>query len=290
MSWQNISPAEYDGLQRFLADSIGLILGEGREYLVTARLRPIMSEYGFSTIWALLKGLESGQPPALRALVIDAMTTQETSWLRDRYPFQALARIMLPSLIGQPRVRIWSAACATGQETYSIAMTVETFKQDLPAAMAVEILGTDISPQAIAMATRGCYPASLPLRGLDPVLTKRFFQLRDDCWEVAVNLREMVRFRIHNLLDSYAPLGRFDIIFCRNSLIYFALDTRCDILRKIGQVLKPGGFLMLGGSESIANCPVELTMHKTEGGVYYRKQERTTVVGHERNNRPALSG
>jgi len=275
LSQASINPTDYRALQDFLKKAIGLALGDNRQYLVETRLRPLLSEYRLDGFGELLEGLRNGQPQALREHVIEAMTTQETSWLRDRYPFVTLEQTILPSLDHRKRLRIWSAACSTGQEAYSIAMIIHGLKQARPCRLQsnVDILATDVSQNAIKEAIHGCYPKTALTRGLSTEQIQRYFRAAGDCWQVSPQLRGYIRFQVHNLLNSYALLGRFDVIFCRNTLIYFEQSMRCDILRRIAQTLTPGGFLILGGSESVGECAPELAMAKTAGGVYYHKRE-----------------
>ncbi len=272
----SLSQDDYDALKAFLASAIGLVLGDNRQYLVATRLQSLLTEFGFASVTELVEGLRTNRPSSLRERVIDAMTTKETSWFRDRYPFTALAGEMLPTLTGKPRVRIWSAACATGQEAYSIAMLLHDRPSSELGFMAkrVEILASDIAASVIDYARRGCYSKSSLDRGLPLRYIDRYFLSTGDCWQVKPILRNAVQFRVHNLLQSFALLGRFEIIFCRNALIYFALPTRCDIVRRFCQILNPGGYLVLGGSESLSGCDTELIMQRTAGGVYYRKPLR----------------
>jgi len=266
---------EFEAFRRFLSESCGIELGPQKTYLIRSRLGPLLRERGYGSLGALLRDLESGRVRGLRERVIEAMTTNETSWFRDRYPFDLLEREILPGLAaGRPaRIRMWSAACSTGQEPYSMSMVVAELAQRRPGLLPeVEILGTDISPAVLEAARAGVYDESAVARGLSPERLRRHFERVPGGWAVRDHVRRRVRFRLLNLLDSYALLGRFHVIFCRNVLIYFSPDRRVDILTRMARALEPDGALVLGSSESIpAEAQGLYRAVRVGGGLYYRR-------------------
>lgn len=269
-----IKNEHYELFRRFLEKSCGIVLGDNKQYLVASRLSRLMGEQGVSDLGVLVARLERpGQEP-LRARVIDAMTTNETQWFRDIYPFATLQGQLLPEFQGRGGgLRIWSAGCSSGQEPYSISMAVEEFR-DRSRNIDVQIVGTDISPQMIERARAAQYVANEIRRGLTPERQQRFFWTVDaDTWQLRPEPVRRVSFHQHNLLDSFSVLGRFDIIFCRNVLIYFSLTSREDIIRRMARALNPGGYLVVGASESLSRNLAEFEMVRCQPGVVYRRRE-----------------
>jgi chemotaxis protein methyltransferase CheR len=212
----------------------------------------------------------------LRQRIMDAMTTNETSWFRDVYPFDILKEMLLPEIAKkQPsQIRIWSAACSTGQEPYSLSMMVQEYLMSKPGSLpanAVQIIGTDISPRVLEVAKSGVYEGIAVSRGLPQERKNRFFQdTGDGGWEVSSGIKQRVSFRELNLMQNYTLLGRFDIIYCRNVLIYFSTELKRDILGRMAKCLNPGGYLVLGGSESISNYSDEFNLIRWRNGVIYQ--------------------
>lgn len=271
MAANAIDPEHYDRFRRFLERSCGIVLGSNKQYLVASRLAQLMQRQGVRDLGELVQRLEGSGGQALRSAVIDAMTTNETQWFRDTYPFEVLEAHLLPAL-DRPRIRIWSAACSSGQEAFSLSMAVQEYR-DRGHGVEASILGTDISPRMIERARAGCYSASEIRRGLSPERQRRFFVAVDaDTWRVRPEVSRSVSFRQHNLLESYSLLGSFEIIFCRNVLIYFALDARQDILHRMAQCLVPGGYLVLGASESLPRQLDAFELVRTPQGVAYRRR------------------
>ncbi|GAA3979763.1 protein-glutamate O-methyltransferase CheR [Allohahella marinimesophila] len=287
---------EYDVFRQFLERSSGIVLGDNKQYLVASRLRRILIETGVSSLTELVRRIDVRHPLPLREAVIDAMTTNETLWFRDMHPFNNLREHILPQCFGlEPMgtarstrtgpssgsisqmaskpLRIWSAACSTGQEPYSIAMTIEQFRQHQGAdRLNAKIVATDLSARVLDNAKEGRYDQLALGRGLDQTILNQFFVDRGaGTWEVAPKLKTMVEFRILNLLDSFSGLGQFDLIFCRNVLIYFAGPVKTDILQRMHAVLKPGGFLMLGASESPGSLSDKFKMTRFNPGIAYQR-------------------
>ncbi len=268
-----INADQYARISRLLEERAGIRLGPGKEYLVVSRLGAVRREYDMPDFEHMLRALESGTPRALVASVIDAMTTNETFWFRDPTHYEILVRDLLPAL-GGDRVRIWSAAASTGQEAYSIAISIQdaVAAGRLPAGLSAEILGTDISPSALRQAESARYCGMSAVRGLSPEQRQRYFVGKDDCIELQPRYRRNIRFREFNLLDSYALLGRFDVIFCRNVLIYFSPERKRDILERFAQVLNPGGGLFLGSTESMNGHEDLFEMQRYGTGLVYRRR------------------
>ena len=273
----SIKPAEYQAFQDFLQQACGILLGSGKEYLVTSRLNGLMLESGIDSLAGLLEQLRSPGKGGLKVRVIDAMTTNETFWFRDIGHFNLLKEKILPS-IGQKldrSIRIWSAACSSGQEPYNLSMTVEEYANSARSAhkRPVEILATDISTRVLEQARTGVYCGIATDRGLTPEQSRRFFVAKQDCLEVRPEVRQRVRFRELNLTSSYESLGRFDVIFCRNVLIYFSNDLKRDIINRMARALNPGGHLFLGSTESINQLSDRFEMLVGSGCISYRLKD-----------------
>lgn len=270
-----ISPADYEAFKQFLQDACGILLGENKQYLVKSRLRSILAEQKLSTLGELVDRLKRQSRGPLRETVIDAMTTNETLWFRDMHPFRILQQQLLPELARKKTaqtLRIWSAACSTGQEPYSIAMVIDEFRQANPGQLRgnVEIVATDISRPVLEKARRGEYEMLALGRGLAPERQKKYFLKQPSgSWQLKPAIRNMVTFRELNLLERYNQ-GRFDLIFCRNVLIYFSVDLKQDILKRMHQSLAPGGYLILGASESLSGASALYEMVQCRPGIIYR--------------------
>jgi len=275
VSQLKLSDSDYDAFRKILEDACGIVLGENKHYLVTSRLNRLSEELSYSSLSEMLDKLRKGGDAKLKARIVDAMTTNETSWFRDRYPFEMLKKSLLPELAKQKPnpLRIWSAASSTGQEIYTLSMTMHEFKQANPGLLngRVEIVGTDISPTVIKTARDAKYDELSMGRGLSDERRQQFFiDNKDGGWTVKPEVRTGTRFTELNLLSSYTALGKFDIVFCRNVLIYFSSELKTDILERMAQVLKPGGLLFLGGSESPTGYTRIYEMVRYPEGVVYR--------------------
>src|SRR5690625_3328700 len=267
-----ISHDHYLSFCQFLEQQCGIVLGDNRQYLVSSRLGPLLARQKIDSLDALLQQLKLAGNGQLRSQVIEAMTTNETQFFRDSYPFEAMKRVLLPEFqrARGGHVRVWSAGCSSGQEAYSVIMAAQEYNAD-GGYISVQVVGTDISQTMIQEATAGRYTMSALSRGLDQQRLKRFFVPIDaQTWQVREDIRSRVSFRQHNLLDSYALLGRFDLILCRNVLIYFSQASRQDILRRLAKTLNPGGYLILGSSESVSRQVDCFELVRTPYGVVYR--------------------
>ncbi|MDH5601123.1 MAG: protein-glutamate O-methyltransferase CheR [Gammaproteobacteria bacterium] len=273
MDQSPIAVKEYENFRRYLEDACGIVLGDNKHYLVTSRLKRVTEEFDFPSLSEMMSTLVKGNDRRLREKVIDAMTTNETMWFRDVYPFEILKKELLPELAAKRTpVRIWSAASSSGQEAYSISMSISEFQQSNPGKLSssVEIVGTDISQTVVNQAKQGMYDELSVVRGLSTERRDKFFRKTDDKWVIAPDIMQRTRFTELNLLNNYSLLGKFDIIFCRNVLIYFSSEMKKDILERMGQILKPGGTLILGGSESPTGYTKAFMMQRYPDGVVYR--------------------
>ncbi|WP_221800380.1 CheR family methyltransferase [Oceanobacter mangrovi] len=267
-----ITADEYKQFRDMLERSSGIMLGDGKEYLVSSRLRRLLDENGLKSISELMRSM--GLNRRLQEQVIDAMTTNETLWFRDEHPYRVFRERLLPELSEFRRpLKIWSAACSTGQEPYSLSIEIEEYRKRYPGKLATgeRILATDISPSSLASAKDGTYQQLAIRRGMsDQYLKSYFHPLDGDRWEINRQIKSRVDFRIQNLQQSFAALGRFDVIFCRNVLIYFSADLKYDILKRMHGCLNKGGYLVLGASESMNNLGEYFDMVQCHPGIIYR--------------------
>lgn len=270
----NISPQDYDRFKLFLEQACGILLGEGKQYLISSRLTKILRDENIPSVSALLQAIEIRQPRHLRDAVIDAMTTNETSWFRDQSPFVILAEEVFPELdgMGKRQCRIWSSACSSGQEPYTISIALNEYAGRVSGSNLVnaQIVATDISMSMLATAKQAEYDEVILGRGLTAERKRQFFKPVGERWQVADEIRRRVSFSEQNLLASYSSLGKFDIIFCRNVLIYFSADRKKDILDRMALSLNPGGYLFLGASETISGYSDAFDMIRSRYGVFYR--------------------
>ncbi|HAT43018.1 MAG TPA: chemotaxis protein CheR [Rheinheimera sp.] len=273
---KELQDSEYKVFREFLEQQCGIVLGDNKQYLVKSRLAPLMQRFNVASLSELVTKTLSPFERQLRSAVIDAMTTNETLWFRDTYPYELLKKQILPELEKDHRtVKIWSAASSSGQEPYSIAMTGLEYQQTRPGAfsMGIQILGTDISNAMLEHCQRAEYDGLALSRGLSPERRSKFFE---DSGNGMMRVREPVRkhvtFRHLNLLDSYTLLGKFDIIFCRNVLIYFSPEVKAKIIRQFAQALNPRGYLFLGASESLTSTNSDFEMIRCNPGIIYRRK------------------
>ncbi|EAT12513.1 protein-glutamate O-methyltransferase CheR [Bermanella marisrubri] len=267
-----ISKADFGVFRDYLERVCGILLGDNKEYLVASRLRTIVKDKELNSLAELVKLMESDS--RLRETVVDAMTTNETLWFRDAHPFQILQNRLLPEFCQkQKSIDIWCAASSTGQEPYSISMVIDEFKRANPGKLTSEkIMATDISPSALNIARSGVYDQLALGRGMPKEYLDRYFKQSEKGWQVDPKIQARVQYRMLNLLNNYSLLGRYDIVFCRNVLIYFSSDLKQDILRRIHSVIKPGGYLFLGASEALSGLPDLYEMVQCSPGIIYRKK------------------
>ena len=271
---------QYEEFRAFLEKACGIVLGDNKQYLVSSRLSKLMATHGIADLRELTNRLQLLSQRGLREAVIDAMTTNETLWFRDTHPYTILRERLLPELqkTAKSPLRIWSAACSSGQEPYSISMCVEEYRMANLGVLRqpVEIVATDLSRTMLDLCKAAEYDQLSLGRGLSPERLQRFFEKLpgdrpgNNTYRVKREVTQRVRLQALNLLDSYLGLGKFDIVFCRNVLIYFSGERKLDILRRIHGVLKPGAHLILGASEGLTDVTQFFQMVQCNPGIIYR--------------------
>ena len=262
-----ISAESFDFVADLVRRRSGIVLEQGKEYLVEGRLQPLARAAAAADVDAYVRALRTTPRLGDLEAVVDALTTIETSWFRDAEPFRALVEHVVPDLGG--RLRIWSAACSTGQEPYSIAMALA----DVAQPGGVRILGTDLSPSVLDRAREGRYSQLEINRGLPAAMLVRHFRRVGADWEVDPVLRAQVSFAKHNLLEAPPP-GPFDVVFMRNVLIYFDLATKQEVLSRVQRVLTPGGYLVLGAAETTVGIDDSWERVPVGRGALYRRDMR----------------
>jgi chemotaxis protein methyltransferase CheR len=248
-----MTPAEFEFVAQLLKRRSGLVLNSDKLYLLESRLGPIARKHGLAGLPAIAAKLKAGDEPLARE-VTEAMTTNESFFFRDKTPFDHFEKLMLPAMlkarIGSKRLRIWCAAASTGQEPYSLGMILRE-KQALLKDWRIEIIGTDLSSEVLTRAKSGIYSQFEVQRGLPVQMMVKYFAKERDQWRIKDDVRSMVEYRQMNLLDSFVGLGGFDIIYCRNVLIYFDEATKRGILERMAQLLPDDGYLLLGAAETV---------------------------------------
>jgi len=268
----DITLKEYSDFQYFLRRSCGIEIGENKQYLVKNRLSSVLREFSLASYSELMSHLDANSvfSNRLKSKVIDAMTTNETYWFRDDSQFLALKNEVLPELFLQTRsvVKIWSAACSSGQEPYTMSMCVEEMVKSKGSPINVQIVGTDISKTILNEARTAIYSGMAINRGLD---SKEYFQEVDVGYQLKSEIVRRVRFQQLNLLQSFSGMGRFDVIFCRNVLIYFSDEVKREILRRLAGALEPGGYLFLSSTESVPMDMKIFTPVRGKQARYFKK-------------------
>lgn len=261
----------YDALCAYLRRASGLVLDSDKRYLVESRIAPIVRREGFSGLTDLVRAMERGLHPGLAQEVVQAMTINETYFFRDKLPFDKLRDVFLPELItaraSRRALRIWCAASSTGQEPYSIAMILDELAARMP-GWRMEIVATDISEAVLTKAKIGTYSQFEVQRGLSTVQLLRYFTQNRDGWQLNAPVRSKVTFRQFNLLDDFSSLGNFDLIFCRNVLIYFEPNRKADVLNRMSRILADDGTVVLGASESVLGLSTKLAGHPQHRGFF----------------------
>ncbi|MEO5337079.1 MAG: protein-glutamate O-methyltransferase CheR [Magnetospirillum sp. WYHS-4] len=262
---------KFEFVTKLLKDRSGLVLSVDKAYLIESRLAPIAKKYGHATTDYLIDRLRDGRDEALAHEITDAMTTNETFFFRDGKPFDFFRQTLIPALAdsrSQTRsLRVWCAAASTGQEPYTLAMILREELKRLP-DWKLEIVATDISTESLARARMGRYSQFEVQRGLPIQLLVKYFKKQDEMWEISPEVRSMVDFRSFNLLMPFASLGRFDVVFCRNVLIYFDIPTKTDILNRMSRQMADDAHLFLGGAETVLGITERFKALSGERGVY----------------------
>ena len=279
-----MTPLDYEFLRKLLKERSGLDLSADKQYLVESRLLPLARKAGLPGLPELVQKMKGGAE-ALTTEVVEAMTTNETFFFRDKIPFDHLREIILPAMLqsraSRRSLRIWSAACSTGQEPYSIAMCLKE-KGAALAGWRIEIVGTDLSQEVLEKSRAGIYSQFEVQRGLPIQLLVKYFTQSGELWQISPEIRGMVQHRQLNLLQDFSDLGKFDVIFCRNVLIYFDQDTKINIFERLARSLEPDGMLMLGAAESVVGITDAFRPNPDKRGLYQPNPARGA--------RPVLGG
>lgn len=273
-------PDDFDFIAKLLKERSGLLLGRDKVYLLESRLTPIARRRGLESLGDLITFLRRERDEALVRQVVEAMTTNESFFFRDNTPFNLFRDQVLPRLrevnATSRRVRIWCAAASTGQEPYSLAILLKELEAQW-AGWQFEILGTDISTQVLDKARAGIYSQFEIQRGLPIRMVMKYFTQEGEAWQLAKPVRDMVTFREYNLLDGFRSLGLFDVIYCRNVLIYFDQDTKADVLNRLAEIMPPHGVLFLGAAETVLGLTDRFRPVPEHRGMYVVNEGRGTL-------------
>ena len=265
-----MSPEDFEYTARMLREQSGLLLTRDKGYLVENRLVPVLRERGYKTVTDLVEALKGGET-SLQAEVVDAMLPKDTGFFRDWKPFVHFQSVVLPNIVRarglKKSIRILCAGCSTGQEAHSIAMSLRDAASSL-AGWKAEIIGIDLSDSAIAAAENGQYSQFDIQRGLPVSKLLTYFTKSEEHWTINVGVGSMIEFKTWNLLKDLYPLGQFDVVLCRNVLVYFDLKTKFDVLQKISRVLVDGGVLYLGLDDAVSGVSENFRAVVPEQGVY----------------------
>ena len=262
--------AEYDFLRKLLKERSGLVLADDKQYLIESRLTPLARKANLGGLTELIAELKRGVESRI-CDVVEAMTTNETFFFRDKIPFDHFKDSVLPELIkaraNRKSLRIWCAAASTGQEPYSIAMTIKEMSAQL-AGWRIEIIGTDISQQVLEKSKSGIYTQFEVQRGLPIQLLVKYFKQTGEMWQINPEIRSMIQYKPLNLLQDFSSMGKFDIVFCRNVLIYFDQNTKTNIFERLSRMLEPDGVLALGAAESVVGITNTFKPYPERRGLY----------------------
>ncbi|QWG24430.1 protein-glutamate O-methyltransferase CheR [Bradyrhizobium sediminis] len=275
-----MTPLDYEFLRKLLKERSGLDLSADKQYLVESRLIPLARRTGLPGISELVARLRGGAD-RLTSEVVEAMTTNETFFFRDKIPFDHLKEAVLPALVqaraSRRALRIWCAASSTGQEPYSIAMCVKEFAG--LTGWRVEIVATDLSQEVLEKSKAGIYSQFEVQRGLPIQMLVKYFKQTGELWQLNADIRGMVQHRQLNLLQDFSHLGTFDVIFCRNVLIYFDQDTKTGIFDRLARMLEPDGVLALGAAESVVGITDAFKPYPERRGLYRPNAARAVRAG-----------
>ncbi len=272
---------DFEMISSLLKKRSGLILPKDKVYLLESRLTPIAHKRGLETLDELLEEVRRYSKEDLLTEITEAMTTNESYFFRDNKPFDLFKDIVLPQLLesraGRKRLRIWCAAASTGQEPYSLAIILKEMEAKL-AGWDIEILGTDISQQVLDKAKMGLFSQFEVQRGLPIQLLIKYFNQVGELWQISDEIRNMVSYRKFNLLDSFSLLGSFDVIFCRNVLIYFDQTTKTEVLEKMRKLIPDDGWLFLGAAETVLGITDKFKPVQGQRGLYSTSDASTEVI------------
>lgn len=271
---------DFELLSTILKERSGLVLSEDKIYLLESRLTPIARKKGMETLDDLINEIRLRRKEDLLREITDAMTTNESFFFRDNTPFDLFKEHVLPGLLksraSNKRIRIWCAAASTGQEPYSLAIILKEMEAQLR-GWNIEIIGTDLTQQVLDKAKAGIYSQFEVQRGLPIKLLMKYFTQAGEMWQISENIRNMVTYRPFNLLDSFASMGKFDVIFCRNVLIYFHQETKSDILNRLRGQMPEDGTLFLGAAETVLGLSDKFKPVPGKRGMYNTTDFMTQV-------------
>jgi chemotaxis protein methyltransferase CheR len=266
-----MSPVDYEFLRKYLKERSGLVLSADKQYLVESRLLPVARSAGFVNLGDLVRALMLGNTGALMTAVVEAMMTHESFFFRDKLPFDHFRQTIMPALIAARSnvrtIRIWCAAASTGQEPYSLAMCLREMEQKI-AGWRIELLATDIGNDVLEKARQGLYSQFEVQRGLPIQLLIKHFTQVGELWQIAPDIRSIVKYQQLNLLADFAKLGRFDLILCRNVLIYFDTETKISVLNRLARSTASDGYLMLGAAETVVGLTNSFKVVPDKRGLY----------------------
>jgi chemotaxis protein methyltransferase CheR len=267
-----VTPFDYEYLRRLLKERSGLVLSDEKQYLVESRLLPVARKAGFDGLAALVQGLREPHADDLIVEVVEAMMTHESFFFRDKIPFEHFHDTIMPALLkaraAQRRIRIWCAAASSGQEPYSLAMSLKELNLNMT-GWRIEIIASDISREVLEKAKAGIYSQFEVQRGLPISLLIRYFSKAGDAWQIAPDVRAMVQFQPFNLLHDFGQFGTFDLVFCRNVLIYFDQQTKINVLERLAsRVVAPDGYLVLGAAETVVGLTERFKPLADRRGLY----------------------
>jgi chemotaxis protein methyltransferase CheR len=272
-----VTPQDFDYLRKLLHERSGLVLSAEKQYLAESRLVPVARRHAVATLGELIGKLRANEHAPLAAEVVEAMTTNETFFFRDKLPFDHFRDTVLPALVASrtrdKRIRIWCTAASTGQEPYSLAMIMREYAAIL-AGYRVEIIATDISGDVLNRAKAGIYTQFEVQRGLPIQHLVKYFVQSGDNWQIAADIRAMVQFRPLNLLKDFSALGTFDMVFCRNVLIYFDQETKINVLNRLARQMPEQSFLSLGAAETVVGLTDAFKPMADKRGLYVPNTER----------------
>jgi chemotaxis protein methyltransferase CheR len=265
-----VTPPDYEYLRKLLKDHSGLDLSADKQYLIESRLLPLSRKCGVQGIGELVQKMKGGSSTII-AQVVEAMTTNETFFFRDKVPFEHFRDTIMPDMLkaraNRKSIRIWCAAGSTGQEPYSLAMSLKEMGAAL-AGWRVEIIATDLSTEVLEKSKSGVYSQFEVQRGLPIQLLVKYFKQNGEFWQISPELRAMVQHRQLNLLHDFSQLGVFDVIFCRNVLIYFDQDTKINIFGRLARGMEGDGFLVLGAAETVVGLTDVFKPFPEKRGLY----------------------
>jgi chemotaxis protein methyltransferase CheR len=270
-----VTPLDYEYLRKLLRERSGLVLAPEKQYLIESRLMPVARRASCASITDLVRRLREPDSEPLKAEITEAMTINESFFFRDKIPFDRFRDTVLPALLSArahtKRFRIWCAAASTGQEPYSLAMMLKSVQEKF-SGWRIEILATDISHDVLEKARAGIYSQFEVQRGLPIQMLMQHFEQVGEQWRLSEAIRKMVQFRQINLLADFAALGTFDVVFCRNVLIYFDQATKTGVLERIYRQLAPDGFLLMGAAETVVGLTDIFVPLAEKRGLYVRAE------------------